>query len=190
MPHPAPSPPKKAGGAEPPALGRGGPEHQYLQELVKRWGEANGYRVVIEEPTPDGKGSVDVALRNDAFSLACEISVTSTVAQEVGNVMKCLEAGFHEVAVLALKRPRLMKIGAALKEKLPAPELARVHFLSPEELFSMLAMRPKTRETVVGGYKVKVRHEAVDPDEAAARYKALTEVVAKSVRRMKGGEKP
>ena len=77
-----------------------------------------------------------------------------------------------------------------MKEKLPAAELARVHFLSPEKLFTMLAMRPKTRETVVGGYKVKVRHEAVDPDEAAARYKALTEVVAKSVRRMKGGEKP
>jgi hypothetical protein len=189
---PAPAPPKRATRQEEPVppLGRGGPEHQYLQELVKRWGEANGYRVVIEEPTPDGKGSVDVALRNDAFSLACEISVTSTVGQEVGNVQKCLEAGFHEVAVLALKRPRLSKIEAALKEKLPAAELARVHFLSPEELFTMLAMRPKTRETVVGGYKVKVRHEAVDPEEAAARYKALTEVVAKSVRRMKGGEKP
>jgi type IV secretory system conjugative DNA transfer VirD4/TraG family protein/type IV secretion system coupling TraD/TrwB family protein len=189
---PPPPPPKRATRHEEPVppLGRGGPEHQYLQELVKRWGEANGYRVVIEEPTPDGKGSVDVALRNDAFSLACEISVTSTVGQEVGNVQKCLEAGFHEVAVLALKRPRLSKIEAALKEKLPAAELARVHFLSPEELFTMLAMRPKTRETVVGGYKVKVRHEAVDPEEAAARYKALTEVVAKSVRRMKGGEKP
>ena len=41
---------------------------------------------MIEEPTPGGKGSVDVALRRDDFSIACEISVTSTVAQEVGNV--------------------------------------------------------------------------------------------------------
>jgi len=189
---PPPPPPKRATREESPVppLGRGGPEHQYLQELVKRWGESEGYRVTIEEPTPGGKGSVDVALRRDDFSIACEISVTSTVGQEVGNVLKCLEAGFHEVAVLALKRPRLSKIEAALKEKLPVAELARVHFLSPEELFAMLAMRPKTRETVVGGYKVKVRHEAVDPEEAAARYKALTEVVAKSVRRMKGGEKP
>jgi hypothetical protein len=51
-------------------------------------------------------------------------------------------------------------------------------------------MRPVTRETVVGGYKVRVRHEEVDPEEAAARYKALTEVIAKSVRRMQGKEKP
>jgi len=189
---PQPPPPRerRAVPAPPAPLGRGGPEHQYLQDLVKRWGESEGYRVTVEEPTPGGKGSVDVALRRDDFSIACEISVTSTVAQEIGNVEKCLEAGFHEVAVLALKRPHLARIEAALKKKLAAPELARVHFLSPEELFTMLSMRPKTRETVVGGYKVRVRHEAVDPDEAAARYKALTEVVAKSVRRMKGGEKP
>jgi hypothetical protein len=173
-----------------PPLGRGGPEHQYLQDLVKRWAETHGYRATIEEEIPGGSGSVDIALRTDDFSLACEISVTSTVRQEVGNVLKCLDAGFHEVAVLALKRPHLVKIQAALKDKLSAADLSRVHFLTPEELFTMLAMRPVTRETVVGGYKVKVRHEAVDPDEAAARYKALTEVVAKSVRRMKGGEKP
>jgi hypothetical protein len=136
---PPPLPKRTPRPAEPPPLGRGGPEHQYLQDLVKRWGESEGYRVTIEEPTPGGKGSVDVALRRDDFSIACEISVTSTVGQEVGNVMKCLEAGFHEVAVLALKRPRLTKIQAALKDKLPAADLARVHFLSPEELFTMLS---------------------------------------------------
>jgi hypothetical protein len=182
---PPPPPPKPATREETPvpSLGRGGPEHQYLQELVKRWAESNGYRAVVEEEILGGKGSVDVALRTDEFSIACEISVTSTVGQEVGNVLKCLEAGFQEVAVLALKRPRLAKIEAALKAKLPAAELARVHFFTPEELFTMLAMRPVTRE-------VKVRHEAVDPEEAAARYKALTEVIAKSVRRMQSREKP
>lgn len=189
---PPPPPPKRAPREEEPVppLGRGGPEHQYLQDLVKRWAESHGYRATIEEEIPGGKGKVDVALRTDDFSLACEISVTSTVAQEVGNALKCLDAGFQEVAILALKRPRLQKIEAALKAKLPPSDLARVHLVSPEELFAMLSMRPVTRETVVSGYKVKVRHEAVDPDEAAARYKALTEVVAKSVRRMKGGEKP
>ncbi len=190
-PMPPPPPPKRAARPDEPAppLGRGGPEHQYLQELVKRWAESNGYRAVVEEEILGGKGSVDVALRTDDFSIACEISVTSTVVQEVGNVMKCLEAGFHEVAVLALKRPRLTKIEYALKEKLAPPELARVHFLSPEELFTMLSMRPKTTETVVGGYKVKVRRVAVEPSEEAARYRALSEVIAKSVRRVKGGEK-
>jgi hypothetical protein len=170
-------------------LGRGGPEHQYLQDLVKRWAESNGYRAIVEEEIPGARGKVDVALRTDEYSLACEISVTSTVTQEVGNVVKCLEAGFHEVAVLGLKRPHLQKIEAALKPKLSPPDLARVHFLTPEELFTMLSMRPVTTETVVGGYKVKVRRVAIEPTEESARYKALAEVIGKSVRRVKG-EKP
>jgi hypothetical protein len=157
---------------------------------VKRWAESHGYRVVIEEPTPNGKGSVDVTLRSDDLSIACEISVTSKVGQEVQNTLKCLEAGFHEVAILALERPRLAKIEAALKAKLTESQFARVHVVSPEELFTMLAMRPKTSETVVGGYKVKVRRVAVEAGEEAARYRALSEVIAKSVRRVKGGEKP
>ncbi|HSN88427.1 MAG TPA: type IV secretion system DNA-binding domain-containing protein, partial [Thermoanaerobaculia bacterium] len=57
-PQPPPPPKKAPRPPEPPApLGRGGPEHQYLQDLVKRWAESHGYRVVIEEPTPNGKGS-------------------------------------------------------------------------------------------------------------------------------------
>jgi len=192
-PAPAPPPPPKKAPRppEPPApLGRGGPEHQYLQNLVKRWAESHGYRAVIEEPTPNDKGSVDVTLRSDDLSIACEISVTSKVGQEVGNALKCLEAGFHEVAILALERPRLAKIEAALKAKLTDSQLARVHVVSPEELFTMLAMRPKTTETVVGGYKVTVRKKAVEAGEEVARYRALSEVIAKSVRRMGGGEKP
>jgi hypothetical protein len=173
-----------------PPLGRGGPEHQYLQDLVKRWAESHGYRAVVEEEIPEGKGKVDVALRTDDFSLACEISVTSTVAQEVGNALKCLEAGFHEVAILSLKRPRLSKIEAALKAKLPPSDLARVHLVSPEELFTMLSMRPVTREKVVGGYKVRVRRTPVDAEEEAARYQALKEVIGKSLRRMGKKEKP
>jgi hypothetical protein len=191
--HPTPppaAPPKRAARpAEPPPLGRGGPEHQYLQDLVKRWGESHGYRATVEEPLPGG-GRADVALRSDDFSLACEISVTSTVEQEVQNAMKCLEAGFHEVAILAMKRPRLAKIQAALQAKLSESDLARVHLVSPEELFAMLSLRPKVTETVVGGYKVTVRRRTADASEESARYRALSQVIAKSVRRLKGGEKP
>ncbi len=180
---------RKRRSPEPPPLGRGGPEHQYLQDLVKRWGESHGYRATVEEPLPGG-GRADVALRSDDFSLACEISVTSTVEQEVQNTLKCLEAGFHEVAILAMKRPRLAKIQAALKAKLSESDLARVHLVSPEELFAMLSLRPKVTETVVGGYKVTVRRRTADAGEESARYRALSEVIAKSVRRLKGGEKP
>lgn len=186
---PSPPPKKAPRPPEPAPLGRGGPEHQYLQGLVKRWAESHGYRATIEEEIP-GRGKVDVALRTDDFSLACEISVTSTVEQEVQNTLKCLEAGFHEVAILALKRPRLSKIEAALKSRLPPSDLARVHLVSPEELFTMLSMRPVTTEKVVGGYKVRVRRTPVEPEEEAARYQALKDVIGRSLRRMGKKEKP
>ena len=43
---------------------------------MKRWAEAKGYRATVEEPLSSG-GKVDVALRREGHSLACEISVTT-----------------------------------------------------------------------------------------------------------------
>jgi hypothetical protein len=54
----------------------------------------------------------------------------------------------------------------------------------------MLSMRPVTKEKVVGGYKVRVRRTPVDPEEEAARYQALKDVIGKSLRRMGKKEKP
>lgn len=170
--------------AEPAPLGRGGPEHQYLQGLVKRWGEEKGYRVTIEEPTPDGKGSVDVALRREGHSLACEISIASTAEQEVGNVEKCLAAGFSEVAVITLKAARVARIRTALEKRLDPEALARVSVATPEEFFARLPERPATSETVVGGYTVKVRRTAPDPQEGDLRAKALREAIAKNLKRV------
>src|SRR5262249_6003921 len=75
-PSPPPARERRVAPEVPAPLGRGGPEHQYLQELVKRWAEAKGYRATVEEPLPSG-GRVDVALRREGHSLACEISVTT-----------------------------------------------------------------------------------------------------------------
>jgi hypothetical protein len=188
---PRPSPPslpKRAPRtAEPSPLGRGGPEHQYLQELVKRWGEAKGYRVVIEEPTPDGKGSVDVALERGAERLACEISVTSTVEQEVGNVLKCLAAGFPRVVLLSMKKTRLARVRAALGERLPAEDLARVLFLAPEELSLLLDAEgaPPPSEDTVGGYRIKVEYEAPDESARASRARAIGDLIARRLKEKK-----
>ncbi len=168
-------------------MGRGGPEHQYLQELVKRWGEAKGYRVVIEEPTPDGKGSVDVVLAREGWRLACEISVTSTVEQEVGNIRKCLAAGFSQVALVSMKKTRLARVRAALAERLPPEDLAKVLFLAPEELSFYLDAQgapPPTSETV-GGYRVKVEYEAPDETAKASRAKAIADLIARRMKEKK-----
>jgi hypothetical protein len=169
-------------------MGRGGPEHQYLQELVKRWAEAKGYRATVEEPLSGG-GKVDVALRREGHTLACEISVTTGAEHEIGNVEKCLAAGFDEVVLLSLHRGTLGKVRQAVEAKVPEKDRARLHFMSPEEFFTFLdAPEPEGKETTVGGYKVKVKYRPAEGEAATRKSKAVSEILLKSLKRMKKEE--
>ena len=42
-----------------------------------------------------------MALVREDISIACEITLTTTVNHEVGNVVKCRESGFHLVAIVS-----------------------------------------------------------------------------------------
>lgn len=165
-------------------LGRGGAQHKYLQELVKRFGEAQGYRATIEKPTPSG-GSVDVALERADGSIAVEISVTSTTTYESGNVAKCLAAGYARVVVVASERRRLDAIAKIVRAGLLDSERSRVDFLLPEDFLTYLTAQtpPPPSEERVGGYKVKVSYKTTAADDAKARHRAVAEVVARSVRK-------
>ncbi|HWX23660.1 MAG TPA: type IV secretion system DNA-binding domain-containing protein, partial [Vicinamibacteria bacterium] len=187
-PQPAPARERRPSPVEPAPLGRGGPEHQYLQELVKRWAEAKGYRATVEEPLPSG-GKVDVALRREGHSLACEISVTTGAGHEIGNVEKCLAAGFDEVVLLSLSRGTLGKVREALDLRLPPGAAARVRYMSPEEFFTSLdAPAPEPEESMVAGYKVKVRYRPSEGEAASHKSKAVTEILMKSLKRLKRDE--
>ncbi|HVT16690.1 MAG TPA: type IV secretion system DNA-binding domain-containing protein [Thermoanaerobaculia bacterium] len=187
-PSPPPTRERRPSPAAPAPLGRGGPEHQYLQELVKRWAEAKGYRATVEEPLPSG-GKVDVALRREDHTLACEISVTTTAEHEIGNVEKCLAAGFDEVVLLSLHRGTLGKVREAVEAKVEEKDRGRLHFMSPEEFFTFLdAPEPAATETTVGGYKVKVKYRPAEGEAATRKSKAVSEILLKSLKRMKDKE--
>ena len=82
-----------------------GPSHQVLAaaghntsiytKLVKRLAESQGYRATIEKEILGGVGKIDIALEQDEEKIACEISVTSSGRHELGNVQKCLAAGYR-----------------------------------------------------------------------------------------------
>ena len=146
--------------AAPTLPGRGGAQHKYLQELIRRWGEANGWRTTVEKSILDGLGSVDVALVRDGQSVACEICVTSTVAYEVGNVQKCLAAGFDHVVTVVTEKKMIGKIQAALLRELGASASERVNVLDPSTVFEFLDQLPvpeSTVESTTRGYSVKVK---------------------------------
>jgi hypothetical protein len=174
--------------AAPAPLGRGGPQHRYLQELIKRWAEARGYRATIEQQILDGLGSVDVALEQGERRIACEISVSSTPEQELGNVQKCLAAGFDQVAVVSAEKKALAKTRELIAGKLGAAKLARVHFFTPEELFAFLETqeaRTASREDTVKGYKVRVQFRPVGEQEKDTRRQAISQVILGALKRLK-----
>jgi hypothetical protein len=172
--------------------GRGGPQHKYIQELIRRWAEAHEWRTTVEERVLDGLGNVDVALRKGGCSVACEIVVSSPVDKEILNLQKCLAAGFSFVAEISTEQRRLGAIRALAKKQLPAEEFARVAFVSPEELFELLPSLEspvKEKENTVRGYRVRVR---LKPGQRARQEElrgAVSAVIAKAIRRIKGTKK-
>jgi hypothetical protein len=171
-----------------PSLGRGGPEHKYLQHLVKRLAEDRGWRATIEADALGGVGQIDVALEREGHRIACEITVTTSGEHEIGNVQKCLAAGYDEVFVVANQKKALRSLQRLTAEMLTAESAARVKFVSPEELVSYLDEKDATdasRTRTVRGYKVKVNYKAVSAAAAAARKQAISRVLTTGLARVR-----
>jgi hypothetical protein len=178
---PAPAP-------APPIAGRGGAQHRYLQSFIQSWAKGRGYGVSIEHGILDGLGSVDVVLAKGDQRIACEISITTSPEHELGNVQKCLAAGFVHVAVVSPERRVLKKIQAAVTATLLPAECARVRYCTLEELFAFLEeleAQAVSTEGVVRGYKVKATYKPVSDTERQTKTKAIAKVVVDTFKKLK-----
>lgn len=180
----APKPRPTSLSMEPKLLGRGGRQHKYLQQLVKKIAEERGFRAVIEEPILDGAGRVDVSLSRQHIRIACEISVTSTQDQELGNIEKCLAAGYTQV-ILISPEPRQLSLIRKFVVPVLDPEMqSRVHFLLPDAVITHLDSLEgiaSTSEETIRGYRVKVTHRVVSEAEQESRRRQVAAVIARSI---------
>ena len=164
-------------------------QHRYLQTLIKRMAQEKGFRVIVEEATPGKDGRVDVGLERNGRRIACEVSITTGDEHELGNIVKCLEAGYHTVVLCSPNRKTLDKVKRLAAQRLPESDLARVLFLQPDELFSYLeqeAARDASKEERVKGYRVKVEYQPVAESEKQVRREAVGQVILQALRRLKG----
>lgn len=171
----------------PPGSGRGGPEHKYLQSLIKSYGESKGFRATIEAPIGAGR-SIDVLLEHEVFRIACEISVTTSAEHEMGNVRKSLEAGIDRVVVVSPNRPAVRRAEKRAREELSEIDLERVLFTTPQELISFLdenEIEGTSKDRKVLGYKVKTRIKASGPDQKATS-QGVTKTIVEALRRLRG----
>jgi TraM recognition site of TraD and TraG len=172
----------------PQPLGKGGRQHKYLQDMVKRLAEDKGFRATIEKPVLGGKGSIDVALEKNGRAIACEISVRTSSEQEFGNLQKCLAAGFDRVFLLSQENKNLTAIMEVASNNLEKNDLDKVSFFTIEDFIGFLEEEEaKSQETeeIIGGRKVRVRHRALSEAERKARRQAIAQTILQAMKRMK-----
>jgi len=181
---PAPHPPAKPA----PARGRGGTLHQAIQRQIKEWAEGRGFRATIEGQVL-GCRAADVALEKGDISIAVELCVTTESVHELGNIRKCLDAGFGYVVGTSPDPDRLAKLRLVVEQQLDEAELERVRFCSLDDLFTFVQeLEPQriSEPKTVRGYKVKTSFRAVGEGEGATRQQAVSQVIARAMKRLHG----
>jgi hypothetical protein len=168
--------------------GRGGHQHKYLQHLIKQLAEERGFRASIEESILAGAGRVDVALIRGGQRIAFEISVTTNRDHELGNVEKCLAAGYSDIILVGSNERHVKSLGKFIEENLEEGQQGKVRYIVPEglmEYLDSLGAAPPPTEQTVRGYKVRTVQQMLDPKDSGARRQAIAEVIARSLRQSK-----
>ena len=163
-------------------MGKGGRRHKYLQHMVTQCAQQRGWRATIEMPTGKGGESIDVVLEREKRRIACEISVTSTVELELGNLKKCLAAGFTEIVMVCDEAKTLAGLKREAEKVVGLEALKGVRFMSPDEMFAderLLAEDLVSEEQVVRGYKVKVHRELQTSGDADAKRRVIAAVLGR-----------
>ena len=152
--------------------GKGGADHQVIQQQIKDKAQQAGYLATIEEPLPAG-GSVDVAIENENRSIACEVTVTTPKAHELANIEKCLAADFDIILLVCPNRHKRKRLRNAIAKNFSA-DIERIHCISPSEFSRFLNDQPTAVEendsappTKSKGFNLS--RKFVDDDSAASK---------------------
>ena len=161
-------------------------QHRYLQALIKKMAEARGYKALIEEPTPDGKGRVDVHLERNTKRIAVEICNTTNPDWEVHNIRKCFDAGYDLIVACSNEKRSLDNIRKKAEESLNAAIQSKLVFFEPDAFFQYLDQelaKEASTEVRTKGYRVKVEYSAVSGDEAKHMSNAIVKTVTEAARK-------
>ena len=174
--------------------GIGGHQHNLIRERIETVARRLGYSISRENPAGSGQ-KIDVVLQNRHRAIACEIAITTTVDHEVGNVAKCLKAGFASIIVISGSDDRLRKIEQAVRASITPDELKRIAFFQPEPFISYLesltaadekdSQHPLATETKVGKYTVKHSIATLTPEEIKEREQMAYRMLAETMKRKK-----
>ncbi|MEM7206494.1 MAG: hypothetical protein AAF434_01595 [Pseudomonadota bacterium] len=170
--------------------GKGGSQHRYLQNLIKKISEERGYGAKIEEQVLGGAGSVDIALARGDERIAIEVSVSTDSEHELANIRKCLSAGYDFVVSLGGDAKTARKHQRYCAAEIEEEFLHKVRFFVPDEFIQFLDERAASsvsKEDEIIGYKVKVNFAALSEKDKKQRREAVAKVIVQSMRGLNQG---
>ena len=158
-----------------------------MQKRIQTAAQELDFRVTVEKQLPSG-GSVDLVLERGDLTLACEITVTTTIDHEVGNVSKCLAAGFKRVIIVGIDQAKLERLANAVRASLGAESAAHVEYFLPDSFLATLpslciSPRQASVTRTIRGYRVKTTTTQVPTHEAHARETALLQTLAAAMKK-------
>lgn len=157
--------------------------HRYLQSLIKRMAESRGYKALLEEPTPDGNGRVDIHLERNSRKIACEVCVTTTQEWELQNIQKCITAGYDTVVSISTDKKVLENIKKYVGQSISTELQKKILFYDPETFFSFLdaeIAKEGTIETRMKGYRINVKYNPVSEKEAKSKQDQILKAITNS----------
>ncbi|MEI8278279.1 MAG: TraM recognition domain-containing protein [Bacteroidota bacterium] len=163
-------------------------QHRYLQNLIKKMAESRGYKATIEEPTPDGKGRIDVALERNSQRIAVEVCMTTETDWEMHNIEKCLMAGYELVVECSSDKKTLENISKKIQSTFNESQRSKILVLEPEQLFEYLdkqVAQSSNTEVRMKGYRVKVEYNPSSIESAEQKMNAINKTVNEARRSKK-----
>lgn len=165
--------------------------HRYLQALIKKMAESRGFKALIEEPTPDGNGRVDVHIERNGKRIAVEICNTTEPDWEVHNIEKCFNAGYDLIVACSDESKSLKNIQKKVDTLLTTEIRSKVVFFEPHAFFQHLdeeLAKEASTEVRTKGYRVKVEYSAVSAEEAKQKNNSIVKTVSESSIKKKRGK--
>ena len=112
-----------------------------------------------------------------ARKIACEISVSTSVAHELENVKKCLDAGYQEIWVICDETTWI----SSFQKKLKSIDKNTVRVFTSEEVVKYIQSMPMTKSSqTVGGRVVVPEMKDISEQENERREIVLAKILTKS----------
>ena len=155
----------KASTAKKPAKrGKGGNTHKDIQERLYNTAIAHGLGATIEEHIGEGS-HIDLVINSGKEKIACEISVSTSVAHEVRNLKKCIAAGYKTIFLVGDDTSHISSILGALKKQPILQAGAKIYIFTPDEVQRRIENLEKQASSLVRGKKVSATWTEISADE-------------------------